>query len=163
MTHLLLVAIFIAVILGFIFAKLDAFKFHKNIVIYKDDKRARSWIIAVLLCVISVLVFTYAKYGNVSSYSELFRAVYRAVANYHLGIASMTIMLHFGVYWTTFDLFMNLFSKRPWDYTSYGTGDPNRTLSDRVFHIFGEYAGKIQVAFKIVVFSIALYWTTLFL
>ena len=160
MTYTLTTATLFSIVLGILLGWDDAFKINRGYRIYKSGKDIQAVIVFVVLLINSLLVHLFLQAGDISTYEGLFKGIMIVVSHNLLGVLSLAIATHFGTYWFTHDLVINLGTNKPWNYVSFGTGNPDTALSDSAFHVFGEkYAGIVQIILKVVVFASFMYFT----
>ena len=153
MTYSIITAILIAITIAFLTAWNDSFIINRDYEVKKRSKRIRSAIVAVILSIIALLINSVWSYGAASTYNGMFVNIISVIITEPIRLIATILMLHFGVYWTTFDILVNEMTGKPWNYTSYKSGDKNRVYSDILFDIFPErYAGWIQFIIKVSIF-----------
>lgn len=129
------------------------------------DKNIRSWKfglfvvtpLAMLTC--SVLFGDPIIYNdNIrQEYIQLFTSIPQSIMREPLFFVAHIIMLHFGVYWTVFDLVVNLKTGKKWNYISDNDEKENDAKSDLIFQVIDDkYSGTVQVILKALIFLSAL-------
>lgn len=72
--------------------------------------------------------------------------------NFNLDIKDtvLLVLLYHTIYWTEFDIFLNVHRKKSILYVSDNDRDDSDVWTDKIFHIFGKrYSGVVQMIVKV--------------
>lgn len=96
----------------------------------QKDIRSALWVVVIVIMTILIQAYWFSRVD---------------------GLITFLMCAHFqAIKWMVFDLALNRFRGKKWDYISDNARDDDDAASDTIFHIFpDEKSGKIQFMFKL--------------
>lgn len=102
-------------------------------------KNRRAWAVGGINFLIGCLFIWAMDYEPRMYYNEI----------YWWQVGFYVIAMHFGIYWPTYNILLNLFRKKHFLYISDDGQDWTDVKSDTFFHRFGKYGGYVQLLVQI--------------